>query len=177
MIGRRAGARGAASGRLGRLAQFVDRLVRAIAAEKKHRLGLFRRAEPVEFRPIELHFLAADQLIHVDARIERADGEPVGLGDIINMIRCDHRSRARHVLHHDAGIAGDMFAQIGRDVTRPKIVQIARLAAADDAHGFALEKVRLGVGHSPTHHEHESDDRQAPHQFWILDFGLRGRLF
>ena len=40
------------------------------------------------------------------------------------MIRSDHRSRARHVLHHDAGIAGNMFAQIGRDVTRPKIVKI-----------------------------------------------------
>ena len=40
----------------------------AIAAEKKHRFGLFRRAEPVEFRPIELHFLTADQLVHVDAR-------------------------------------------------------------------------------------------------------------
>ena len=78
MISDRGRACGTAFGRLGSLPEIVNGLVRTVAANNKYQFGRLRCAEPIKFRPVELHFLTADQLVHVDARIERAEREPSG---------------------------------------------------------------------------------------------------
>jgi len=55
----------------------------------------------------------------------------------------DDRAGARHVLHHDAWMTGDILAEISRDVAGPEIEKIPRLAAANNPEGFLLEKIRL----------------------------------
>ena len=74
----------------------------------------FGRTDPGKLRPVELHVFRSEKLIDVIGRINHADGQTVGLGDIIDIVGGDDRSGARHVLHDDIGISGNVFAQILR---------------------------------------------------------------
>ncbi len=104
---------------------------------------MFRGADPTVFGPIELDFLAADELRVVERRRRRAQGQAVGLGDIVDVIGGDHAAGAGHVLHQDRRVAGNMFAHAARIGASEDIVGIAGQIADDDAHGFALVEIRL----------------------------------
>ncbi len=104
-----------------------------------------RSGAPIKlnFGPIESDFFTADELGVVKRRRRGAERQAVGFGDIVHMIGGDHAARARHVLHQDRGIAGNMFSHAARVSARKKIVGVAGQVADDDAHGLALVEVRL----------------------------------
>ena len=68
-----AGAGAAAFLRLFGIAQVVDSFKYCVGAHVVDDVVFFRRADPVEFRPIEFHFRAPDQLIEIERRIDRAE--------------------------------------------------------------------------------------------------------
>src|SRR5262245_11436452 len=161
MVGDRSGARRAAFRRLAALAHVVNGLVRAVAADDKQQFRWFRRADPIELGPVKLHFLAADQLIHIDSRIERTQRESIWFGDVVDIIGRNDGTRARHVLHRGARIAGNILSQILRHMARPEVVEIAGLSAADDADRLTLEKVGLGVrGNAESKGQAPGDDKK-----------------
>ena len=55
-------------------------------------------------------------------------------------------------------MTGNILAEISRHVARPEIEKIPCLAAADDANGFAVEEVGLGMGRYPAYPERKSED-------------------
>ena len=77
-------------------------------------------------------------LIEIDAVVGHDDGEPVGFGDAVDMVHRDHRARARHVLHDEAGIARNVKRHKAGEQARPAIVEAARRQADDDTDGFTL---------------------------------------
>src|SRR4029453_18676298 len=57
--------RGATLGWLRGFTYIVDAFVRAITAHNKNVIVLLRRADPIEFRPVELNLLSTDNLVHI----------------------------------------------------------------------------------------------------------------
>src|SRR4030095_10859169 len=103
----------------------------------------FRRADEIEFGPIKSDFFAADQLRVVKRRRRRTESQTVGLSDVVDVIGGDHAARARHVLHQNRRVTGNMFAHVTRVGSGKKIMGVAGQVADDDADRFALIKIRL----------------------------------
>jgi len=101
------------------------------------------RADEVKLWPIEFGFFAADELRIVKRRRGGAQGQPVGLGDIVDMIGGDHAAGTRHVLHQNCGIARNMLPHAARIGSGEKIVGIAGQIPDDDANSLSLVKVCL----------------------------------
>src|SRR5262247_3376080 len=99
----RARPRGAALGWFRGSTYIVDAFVRTIPAHNKDVVVLLRRADPIEFRPVELNFLSTDNLVHIYGRTCGAESQPVRFGEVVNIISRDHPACPRHVLHDDAG--------------------------------------------------------------------------
>ena len=104
----------------------------------------FRRTDPVELRPIKLYLGAPDQLIEVKRRIDRAEGQTVGLGNAINIIGADDVTGAGHILDNDRRIARDMLAEVTRREAPPKIIAAAGGRRDHQRDRFALIEGRLG---------------------------------
>src|ERR1041385_3295444 len=79
------------------------------------------------------------------------------------MIDRDHLARARHVLHDECRIAGDMFAQVFSDESRPEVIQIAGRRPDDDANGFALIEQRLASSLETPRRQAEDQQQNFPH--------------
>ena len=95
-----------------------------------------------------LHFRFFGQLLEVERRIDGADGQTIGFGNIVNLIGGDHRRGAGHVLDNDVRISGNVFRhELGKHA-RIKIVSVARFGADDDRDGFALVEGRLRLRRS-----------------------------
>src|SRR5262245_17410835 len=141
----RARSRGAALGWLGGSTYIVDASVRTIPAHNKNVVVLFRRAEPIEFRPIELNLLSRNNLVHIYGRTYGAESQPVRFGDVVNIISRNHPARPRHILHDDAGVAGDVLSHMVGDEARPKISNSPRRGPRDEPYGLSLVERRLRV--------------------------------
>jgi hypothetical protein len=143
----KAGARGAAGTTFGRLRGFAhvfDGFVGAVRAHVEMVLALRGGADEAVFGPVVFYFLAADELIEIERRRDPAESQAVGLRNRVNIVRRDHRARARHVLHDAIRIAGNVFAHVLGDQPWPEIVDVTRGITGDDANGLALVVRRLG---------------------------------
>jgi hypothetical protein len=67
-------------------------------------------SDPVKLRHIELHFLLPDQLRQDQGRIQDGHRRAVFGSHVVEIVGCNRASAARHILHGDAGVAGDMGA-------------------------------------------------------------------
>ncbi len=61
------------------------------------------------------------------------------------MIDRDDMSGSGHVLHNETGIAGNIFAHVIDDESRPEIVKVARGRADNDPNGLTLVEGSLSV--------------------------------
>ena len=102
---------------------------------------LRRHAEVFEFERIEFDSGFTQQLLQSDAAQVMADGETVGLGDLVKIVGGDDRAGAGHVLDDHRRIAWNMFAEVTRQRAGVEIVAAAGGEADDDADGFALVEV------------------------------------
>src|SRR6266496_5921433 len=126
-----------------------------------------RRADKIKFRPIEFGFFAANELRIVKRRRRGAQGQPVGLGDIVDMIGSDHPTCTRHVLHEDRRVAGDVLAHATRIRARKKIMRIAGQVADDDANRFPLIEGSLRVKRIAESNE-DTKEQEALHERLLL---------
>src|SRR5262245_66274324 len=117
----RARPRGATLGWLRGFTYIVDAFVRAIPAHNKDVVILLRRADPIEFRPVELNLLSTDNLVHVYGWTYGAESQPIRFGNVVNIISRDQPARSRHVLHDDAGIAGDVLSEVSGVQARTEV--------------------------------------------------------
>src|SRR5262245_33525868 len=116
---------GRASGWLRRLANIFNRLIWTVRAYEQNLIDPFRRADPGKFLPVKLYFLGAEQLIRIDPRVDQPKAQAIGLGDVVDMVGRDDRSRARHVLHDDSRIPRNVFAEIESDEASPVVLRTA----------------------------------------------------
>jgi hypothetical protein len=75
-----------------------------------------------------------------------ADGETIGFGLIVNMVRRDEADGAGHVFDQSGRITGNMFAEMARDGAGVNIEPTARFVGDDETYGFAAVKIVLGEG-------------------------------
>src|SRR5712691_9648286 len=116
-----------------------------------------RRSDVLELPRVELGALLAEDLAQEQAADEVADGEPVGPGDLVEIVRRDEAARPRHVLDDDRRVARDVLAHVPRDRPRVSVEAAARREADNDAHVLALVEGLLGRGR-PDHSAEHSDD-------------------
>ena len=123
-------------------------------------LRFVRAREPGEFRPIELYFLVALNLIEIMRRIDRGERQAIGLGHSIDKI-CRHDAAGRrHVLHDDIGIAGNILADVISQKPRVNVISRSRAGADNKGNRFALIVRRLGVERRrrQEQHKHNADE-------------------
>jgi hypothetical protein len=116
-----------------------------VAAHVKQMMRYGGVADPGKPLPVELDLFAADQLIEVERGLNRADGEAVRLGYLVDVIGGNHGRHARHVLHDDIGSAGNMLRDELGNHARVEIVDAAGRRARYQPDGFALIKGGLSV--------------------------------
>src|SRR5712691_11328538 len=120
-----------------------------------------RRSDVLELPRVELGALLAEDLAQEQAADEVANGEPVGPGDLVEIVRRDEAARPRHVLDDDRRVARDVLAHVPRDRPRVSVEAAARREADHDAHGLALVEGLLGrcrPDHSAEHSDDPEDD-------------------
>ena len=83
-------------------------------------------------------------MVEIERRIDRAEGQAIGLGDAVHIVGADDVSRARHVLHDDGRVSWNILDDMTRREPRPKIVAAADGGSDDHGDGFALVEGRLG---------------------------------
>ena len=102
----------AADTHAGRRAQFFQITQTGIAVRNEQivlrAVGRPQINEPVD---IILHSRLAQHRVCDQRSAHTADGQPVGLGDFIDVIRRLPSTAGRHILHDDGGIPRDMLAQ------------------------------------------------------------------
>src|SRR5262245_40476259 len=109
VITRRGNAVGAAFGWRGRAADVIHRFIRSIGTHVQEMIRGDRITDPSEFGPVELHFRLFSQLLEIERRIDGAKGQTIGLGYIIDLVRGDHRRRARDVLYNNIRTTGNIL--------------------------------------------------------------------
>ena len=106
---------------------------------------LARRSEPRHAGEVELR-AAAGARHKVQGRLQKhrvhrkADGCPVAGGAVVEEIHHRQAAGARHVLHHHARVAGNIFADVRRKDARREIIGAARRNADIEAQDLALEE-------------------------------------
>src|SRR5215470_4003906 len=121
-------------------------------------LALHRRADPAVLSPVELSLLPSDELIEVKGRKYPSESKPVGFGDTVHLVCCDHGARTGHVLDNEGWIAGDIFRHVLADEPRPGVVNVAGGKAGYDPYGFSLVVRRLRIntnGSEENQHYHQ----------------------
>jgi hypothetical protein len=95
---------------------------------------------------VVLYFLAADDLIEMQAVDGHYYCKPVGLRQVVNVIGGHDRAGARHILDDKVWIAGNIFGEVTGKQPSPTIVKAAGRLADDDANCFAIvERFVLGT--------------------------------
>jgi hypothetical protein len=108
----------------------------------------------------------AEQRIDHRAHEQRADDGAVLGRDIVDVCRCDVARGARHVVDDDAGITGNVFADMARDHSAVEIVAAAGRRGDDDGDGLALVELRCGIlrcGAFSAAGQQPKGEQQPPH--------------
>src|SRR3989337_946833 len=82
VIGRRAGAGGAALGRVRSPSDIVNVLVRRIRAHVEQIVRPLETSQPSKFGPLKLNFASSDQLIEIERGQHRTPGQLVGRSEV-----------------------------------------------------------------------------------------------
>src|SRR6185295_17385444 len=106
-----------------------------------------RRAEPAKFLAVKDYTFIADDITEDHGAGEMADGQTIARRSIVQMIGGDELPGAWHVLHDNARIAGQMFADVARQHAAVGIESPAGSGADEHHDGFASEEF-LGRGWS-----------------------------
>src|SRR5205823_6575820 len=104
------------------------------------------RPDVFELPRVELDALLAEDLTEEQPADEVAEGEAVGLGDLVEIVGGDQASRAGHVLDDDRRVARNVPRQMPGDRARVGVEASSRREAHDDADGLALVEGLLGPG-------------------------------
>ena len=99
----------ATSKRLARFDNIVERFIRRVGTDKKHHLGFFHGADPVEFAQIEFDFFETGELLHVAVRLKHPQRKPVRFGHAVEVIRRREPARAGHILNDHIRIARNVL--------------------------------------------------------------------
>ena len=124
-----------------------------------------RSGEPIQenFGQSNFTSFAPEKLIGVVGRIDQPKRQTIGLGDVVNIVGRDDRSRARHVLHEDFRVSGNVPAQMLCDKAAPIVHGAAGRIANYQPDGFAFEKfVRACMRDSAD----EPKDKQGTQDFF-----------
>src|SRR4029077_7589569 len=103
---RAGGAAGTAFGGVGRFANVFDRLIRRVRAHVHMMFALHRRTDPTVLRPIELNFLASDELIEIKRGKYPSERKSVRVGNTICMVCRDDGAGTGHVWTIKVGLPG-----------------------------------------------------------------------
>ena len=107
-------------------------------------VGLVEAADPLQLGGLVARRLAAHELIHQERRIHRGDHGAVLRRRRVDGIGSAHAARARHVLHSDRRLPGNMVGEMARQEARVNIVAAADAVAAHDGDAFAFVEFRVG---------------------------------
>ena len=66
----------------------------------------------MNLRNVVLDLLAADKLVHINVVLHHAEGEAIGLGDVVNIIGRNQRTGPRHILYDKIGTAGNVLGHV-----------------------------------------------------------------
>src|SRR6185503_16360365 len=86
-------------------------------------------ADPIEFGGLEAHALGAELLVERRGRRADADYRAVLRRDAVDVGERQEGAGARPVLRHDAGIAGDVLAEMAGEEARVEVVAAGRRIA------------------------------------------------
>src|SRR5688572_21586273 len=100
-----------------------------------------RNAQPAEFSAIELRRLVTDRVLQHQRTDKVADGQTVGVGLVVDIIRGNEAAGPGHVLDYGVRIAGDMLANMPRDHSRVSIETSAGGEADYKANGLPFVEI------------------------------------
>ncbi len=121
----------------------MNRLVGSVGSHINHVIRPIGATEPVELGPIKLNFLTSRKLIEVKRRIDRRDGQAVGLGNSMKKVGGNNRTAARHVLDDEVRIPGNMFAEMLGDESCVGVIGAPGGGSRDNCDCFSLIKIGL----------------------------------
>ncbi len=111
------------------------------------------RAQPVELGGVEAHAASVQHLMQRHGVVDAGDGQAVLGRDVVHVVGGQHVAAARHVLHDQGRVAGDVAPHVARDHPRGEVVDPAHPGAGDDGDGLALvelgRRFRRGRPHDP----------------------------
>ena len=114
-------------------------------------VGAVHAAEPVELQRVEARALGAEQRRERHARMDEPDGGAVLRRLRIEIVGGEEPARARHALHDEVGLAGDVVAHVRGQEPRIFGVAAGDAGADQDADLLALvEGLLRGPGAEPT---------------------------
>ena len=89
---------------------------------EQHRAIADQPPDPVEAPHVAPQPRHAQELVEKHRLVENANHGAVPGRDIIKVVEAADAARARHVLHHECGIAGDVLAQVAGEQTSIGVV-------------------------------------------------------
>src|SRR5205823_11889640 len=123
-----------------------------VAVEREDR-GLTRgRPDPRELRDVELDPLHPGELSEGKVPIEGPDREPVGPGEVVDVVGRDDAIRSRHVLDDDRGLAGDVLGEMAGKEAGGPIVTATRFVAYDNGDHLSVVRLRGPPGRNDCEH-------------------------
>jgi len=112
----------AASKRLVRFDNIVERFIGRVGTDIKHDLGFFHGADPVEFAQIEFDLFDTGKLLHVAVRLKHPQRKSVCLGHSVEIIRRREAARAGHILNDHIRIARNVLRHVLREQPGPEVI-------------------------------------------------------
>ena len=91
--------------------------------------------------PGELDLFNAEQLIKIQARLDRRQGQPVGFGHAVNIVSGNPCARSRHIAYDDVRIAWNVLAHAATIKASPAITHRTRRRSRKNRDALSL-KVR-----------------------------------
>ncbi len=110
---------------------------------------LRRHPDVFKLERIELDARFGEKLLQELSANEMADGKAVGLGYFEEMIRRNQSPGARHVVHDDGRVVGNILAKMTRDKTGVGVVPASGRGANNNPNGFALVERRSAICQLP----------------------------
>src|SRR5262245_16505725 len=103
-----------------------------------------KAAKPVELRRSEQRVLVAEERIERHAALDQTDDQPILWCDVEQPVGRLQAAPARHVLHHDRRLAGNMAAKMGGKAPGVQTVATAHVRGDDQPNRLAAIEILTG---------------------------------